>query len=503
MSYSADIRISGVDVLNEHGMYTDDIQGFGPIQPVKRDFGFSPGALKGTRSPETFNPRKVTISGTIAPSSYLDMHIEQIGELVGWYGDRYKETTLSISQRDIVYVVVIESFDVQYIKPVFIQPACKFKMSFRVIGTLRDTSGVMVDRAWNITSTYRYVYYEDSYARHGMTNTVHRIEATGSGFIIMPVILCYATSDEFTDIWGTPITTGTHPVVDGSFGTPAINFAAAGNNTLKYQVIYGLPITGISAVSIAIKFLRNFSIGDGNTHILLGDDYGLSRTFLGFLNNANSDITFGNGSRSVSVSAAATHKDLWNTVVVTCDTGQMKIRLSVQGQDDLTDSINVPGTFPDPGSYFWIGTASAGNYRSDCKIDEVTIWKHPLTDEGSIAAGRAILPMRQMFEQGLKLRMTFYQNFSNGFQAVANRGNWLSCNIPISNAQLIIDSERRTMKHLNLSNYAITDYIGYLGSYPSYGSEFPVLERYNKYYIFPGTSSSRRLIISGMPIRRL
>lgn len=510
MSYLADVEIDGVDVLNTYNMRVTNIQGAGPIQPVKRDFGFTPGALRGARSPETFVPRKLTLTGTISSDSLdanwaMNDNIEAIGALVGWYGDRYKESILTVhgfspngshTYENMNYIVVIESFDIDYITPVFTQGVCKFKMSFRVIG-IKDAANSPT-QTLPFSGSVPYAYFEASDSLHGSKNVLCKLEAAG-GSITYPLLCCIATSEEFTNHWGTATTTGTHPVVEGTCGLPAINFAAAGNNTLKYATASNFPVQGTSAISVFIRFKRNYTIGDSSWHVLLGDGSGLSQTFIAISDNATSDIIWANGTNSVSVSGAGVSSSFWNTLVATSSLSGMTLRLGSLS----AEYGSFPGLFPDPGISFYIGTASAGNYRSDCIIDEVAIWKHPLPEAAIIAAVDADFPVRDMYKQRLKTRLSFLQDFRNGFQAIANRGTWLSLGVGINNTQLVIDSDRHTVKLLDLSDYSVSDYIAHAQGISSYGSMFPVIEQYNKLRIMPLGTATQKVICSYESIRRL
>jgi len=514
MSYPADIKINGVDVLNDYGYYVTAVDGIGPIQSVKRDFGFSPGSLAPSRQPETIQPRKLTIKGIINQNSNenLDHYIEAIGALVGWYNDRYREATITINhfQADgslsgsgdgMTCLVVVESMDVKPIGPAFTASAAHVTVTFRVIQTINHCGGVSNEDTISLGA----VYWEDTSALHGAINLVSKIEAT-SGTISSPSIYCCAISEEFTDVFGTATETGTHPVEEGALGTPALSFTAGGSNTLKFPTFANLPVAGTEEITIFIKFKRNFTVGDGNYHVLLGDSNGTGGLWIGVMNNGTSDLLFTNGTENVSVSGSMVRADFWNYLVCRQSANKIDITLKTLFGGELSDETASPSAFPSPGSYFWVGTASGGSYRSACIIDEVAIWKHPLSDDAVTAlldrddcVDRFMI--RDYFTQDLNKRLTFLLDFTKGFQAIANRGAWIGNTASIStNHQLIVDSDRRTIKDLNMTDLALTNRMSTLYPYPDYGVQFPVVERYNKWQV---TAAAMKLHTAYMPLRRL
>lgn len=502
MSYLATVKLNGVDVLATHGMYVDDIEGLGPIQNISRVINFQPTEhLPGYRS-ETLQSRDITLKGTIVGTSNDNLHVKimAIGELVGWYGQRYRETTLEVaytsgsalSGDSAKFLVAVKSFDVSFVGKSQVTTAAGFTLRLDVIAAL--AAGGIVEHSLTYKTGAVTWFYEDENALQGARNFRWELSATVDGTeypCIMAFPACY---DRLTTALGTPNVSGSLPVSNGAFGTHAVTMTTS---RIRYNSELNYPFEGTHEITIFARFKGNYAIGDGYIHVLFNDGNNTSGMYLGAYSNGSSDLVFGNGSSLVAVSGITVSSSEWNTVVARQNGSQLDISLKTPSGTYTGVSYSV-AALPAPFSFISVGGTTSPTQYAKSVIDEIAIYKHRVSDTVRDILLNADRPLRDLREGDCNRRMVLLLDWSQGATAECNEPAIIEfIGSMASTSTLQIDVDKRQAKLIAEASIAITDASAYIqgSSSGGYLPMWPKLERYNRLVCYG--------VFSGVPIMRL
>lgn len=454
---------------------------------------------------------QLTLSGHIKAASNDAMQVayEALLALCGRYDAQLREVFVTLNYLDsagalsgdaMSFRARLKRTDYNSTAPAFLQHAAAIQLEFDLLTSINPDGTV----TQTITPVGTNIYFEDANAAHGASRVISRLHnAAGPGATAQFNVQALAVRSRFVDMFSSAISSGSHPSVGGLYGKPAVNFPTADNNTIKYVCAGNLPVYGLKQASIMIRFKRNYTIGDGAIHVLLADDNGVAGSGLLFAleNGASSQYMFAMGGTAAATTSGGNTISAteWNTIIGTSD--DTTLRVTLKTPSGTYTATTTSQTHPSPGTFFWLGTDQSGNYRSDCVIGEVVIYKYPLGSAARTALLDASHPVIDIAEHDLNRRIAFYLDFTNGFTGIRNDSTKLSAlTAPFYEASVYAESDRQTIYKVQDAAFGHTDMVGDLDVYTALS--WPVVERYNNFLMSYNPASSPTFYVSYLPHRR-
>jgi Concanavalin A-like lectin/glucanases superfamily len=508
MSDPQTIKINGKPARTTWGLEILNIKPYSPLASVRHEYQANLPVKSNVK------PQKITLAGHIkqADQNLIQQAIESLASEIGQNGQGvFRKACLEIYplQADgstgdpAVYEVISDgTFD--------IRSAGKGKraksgvvyvtIGFEVLAYINPDG--IVSRTTPISTAAANIYFEDSDCLQGARNITALWDNVGSGFGLQAKITTLAIGDRFIHYAGdyTGTDSGTHAWCLGAYGNPALGFLLAGNNTLKFQTYYSLPILESHEFTMMIKF-KWTGAADGSYKILFADDNTPENLVIYVISTSQNAYFQINGSTIAVHSDVAFSSTDWNTIVVRHKTGEKSIWLHVPGQDVVSTTSGNVSAYTDSPSYFYIGTDKANGYRCDCHISEVIIWKYPLSDAAIAVAAESSIPIRANPRYELNKRITFYLDFLDGFNALCNEHASISCSISVKEGDVFIyQTDGRRATHYSVTG-GISNVIANLGAPVTGVPTWPLIEVYNNIRI-ESLVSTADFTISYNPRRR-